>query len=248
MATKLSTALYDAEISGNKDEVEKIKNEINDRIKNSTAKPNERIVNFNTVFNNEKSSVEFIYDFLNKNLSPNWWEWETETIEHVLWIHYAVVLEGLNREKVFAIRHLCNSDRAFFDWYEFNQLALAFSGAMADFECLKKPSPGMAINAVKMMNYIRPDREGKFGGDIIRYICVLLNDDGIYTPPPSLMDMIKDRIGATVSQDMKDQWPKILERFSQLVKGENINIEDNIIDVQARRLLSAEASAAAYGS
>ena len=246
MTIKLSSALYNATISGDTKEVERLRNEIDNKY--SAPKSKESIINFNTVLNNDRSSAVSIYDFLNKNLGEDWWEWETETIEHVLWLKFAVALEGLNRERIFAIRHLCNSDRAFWDWYEFNQLSLAFSGAMADFEYLKKPSPGMVISAVKTMKHIRPDREDKWGGDVIKYICIVLKEEGIYTPPRSIESIIQDQMKEMVGSDVSKEWQTIARRFNELVQGKNIVIEETMIDIQAKRLLTAEASAVSYGS
>jgi len=245
---KLSTALYDAEISGNTEEADKLRSEINDRFHASTPKAKEAVVDFNTILNNDKASVKRIYDFMNKGFGNDWWEWETETIDHVLWIHYAVALEGVNREKLFAIRHLCNNDRPFSDWYEYNQCALAFAGAMADFECLKKPSPGMVINAIHMMNYIRPDRESKFGGDVIRYICICLVDDALYISPPSIAPLIQERMIQVVFPEMQSLWPKIIEKYNKLITSQKMEYGETTIDIQAKRLFLAEASAVTYGS
>lgn len=248
MTIKLSTALYDATISGDTKEVERIQSEIADKIKASKPKVKEAVIDFNTILNNDRASAKSIYDFLNKNLGTDWWELETETIEHLLFIHFAVALEGVNREKIFAIRHLCNSDAAFWDWYEFNQLALAFSGAMADFECLKTPSIGMAINAVKTMNYIRPDREAQFGSSIIRYLCVLIKNEGLYIAPPSIAFIINDKLSSMISEETKKEWPAIMKRFAEFVSNKNVVVEETLVDIQARRLLSAEAAAVAYES
>jgi len=245
MAVKLSSSLYDAEISGNKEEADRIRSEI--EVAHS-SKPKEHVISFNTVLNDEKSSAISVYDFLNKAFGDDWWEWETETLDHMLWIKYSVVIEGPNRDRVFAIRHLCNSDRAFFDWYEFNQQALSFSGASADFEFLKEPSPGMLINAVKTMRYIRPDRENQFGKEVIKYICVIFKNNGIYAPPPSLEKLISEYLKGMISEELVNMWPQIIEKYEKIIKKEDNNIEENIIDIQARRIFSAEASAVTYGT
>jgi len=245
---KLSSAIYEATIKGDTTEIERLKNEIDDRATALVSKPKDQVVDFNTVLNNDKASAKKIYDFLNKAFGADWWEWETETLEHMLWIHYAVALEGINRDKVFAIRHLCNSDRSFFDWHEFNQLSLSFAGAMADFDMLRTPSIGMVVNMVKAMNYIRPDRESRFGGDVIRYICVLMKNEGLYVPPPSIASIISEYFSTIISDEMKALWPAILNRFNELITGKDIKILEDPIDIQARRLVSAEASALTYGT
>ena len=239
--------LYEAVISGDVSEVDRIKNEIEKRAEDLKPKVKENVVNFNTVLNDERSSAKSVYIFLNKEFGPDWWEWEIETLDHMLWLKFSVALEENNRDKVLAIRHLCRNDQPFFDWFEFNQLCLSFSGCIADFEMLKKPSPGMIISAVKTMNIIRPERESNFGNDVVKYICISLMDDGIYVPPLSIAGIIGMAFSELVSKETRPLWNDIYKKYKLIVTGENQQIEDNIVDIQARRLMSAEASALSYG-
>jgi hypothetical protein len=246
--SNFSQNLYEAIMSGDTDEVIRIKDDLEKRALSVNPKYKESVVNFNTVLNNDQSSAKSIYKFLNKEFGNDWWEWEFETLERMLWLKFSVALEDINRDKIFAIRHLCRSDQAFFDWNEFNQICLSFSGSIADFEMIRKPSPGMVINAVKTMNFIRPERESNFGNDVIKYICILLKDDGIYLPPPSLFEILKDAFSELVSDEMKSIWKDIYKKYRLIVTNEDKNIEENEVDIQARRLLSAESSALSYGS
>jgi hypothetical protein len=242
----LAQSLYEATLQNDPVEVDRIKGEIEKRADSLKPKVKENVINFNTVLNNDESSAKSIYIFLNKEFGEDWWEWEFETLERMLWLKFSVALEDINRDKVFAIRHLCRSDQAFFDWFEFNQACLSLSGSIADFEMIKKPSPGMIINAVKTMNFIRPERESNFGNDTIKYICICLKDDGLYLPPVSMFDMLKVAFSELVSEEMKAQWKSVYEKYRQIVSHENEKIEETEIDIQARRLISAEAAAASY--
>jgi hypothetical protein len=243
---KISQSLYEAHMMGDIESANAIKDRMEELAQN--AKPKQNVIQFNTVLNDDKSSAKRIYDFLNKELGVDWWEWETETIDHMLWIKFSTALEDINREKVLAIRHLCNNDQPFWDWYEFNQIALAFSGSMADFEFLKKPSPGMIINAVKSMNHIRPDRQGQFNDGVVKYICVMLKDDGIYTPPPSLYNLISDNFKELVSSEMKSLWKKVYDIYHGMVNKRIFDAIEEVEYIQARRIFSAEAAALSYGS
>jgi len=175
-----SEDLMDALMSGNIEAAKEIQSKI-DAEKDAkfranfpeTAKQIKKdttVVNFNTVLNDDNSSARKIYDFLEKNIGDDWWEDEIETIDRLIWLKYGSVLSEVNKDKVLALRHLCRNDAAFFDWYEFNQMALSFGGAIADFDFIRKPSPGMIINAVHMLNYVRPDREKQFSIDVLKYI------------------------------------------------------------------------------
>jgi hypothetical protein len=247
MAHPFSQSLYEATLAGNVFEVDRIKDEIEKRAESLNPKIKENVVNFNTIFNDERSSAKSIYIFLNKEFGSDWWEWEFETLERMLWLKFSVALEDINRDKIFAIRHLCLSDQAFFDWFEFNQLALSFSGSLADFEMIRKPSPGMVINAVKVMNLIRPERKSTFGNDTVKYICILLKEDGIYCPPLSLTSIIGEAFAEMISEETRGMWKSIYNKYSGIVNGDKTIDEDSIVDIQARRLVNAEASALSYG-
>lgn len=248
MNNPYSQSLYEATLAGNSYEVETIQEKIEKRAAATSSERKETIVNFNTVLNDDESSAKSIYNFLNKSFGNDWWEWEFETLERVLWIKFGVALEDINRDKIFAIRHLCRSDRAFWDWIEFNHLALSFSGSIADFEMIRRPSPGMIINAVKTMNIIRPERESNFGNETVKYICVLLIDDGIYCPPPSLFLIIEKSFSEMISEEMKNKWNEIYKKYKALISQQDNKVEENEIDIQAKRLVIAESSALSYWS
>jgi hypothetical protein len=157
MHKKLSDKISDAYMIGDKNEIDSLLKEAQERTIN--AQKNTRItpININNLLNDENSSAIEVYDFMNKSLGEDWWEWEFETIEKMLWVKFGVALEEVNRDKLWAIKHLCNSNRPFLDWHEFNNISLSFSGSIADFEYLKRPTPGMIINAIKAMQYIRSE-------------------------------------------------------------------------------------------
>lgn len=243
---KLSEQLRDAIILDKpEEEVVRIKGEIErDKIARNGITPTK----INTVLNDEKASAIKVYDFLNKAFGLDWWEWEWETIERLLWIKYGVALEDINRDKIFSIRHLCRSDGAFSDWYEFNQIALSFSGAIADFEYLRNPSPGMTVNAVHAMNHIRPDRKGVYSNDVIKYICIILINDGIYTPPPSLLFLIKEEMKKMVSVSTFNHWLSIFKRYNKFKNDNYKTIDESLVDIQAKRLIKTELAASSYAA
>jgi len=233
---------------GDQELVKKIQAEIDLRFSQSQPKKQNTSIKVNTVLNDDSSSAISVYEFLNKAIGEDWWELEFETIEKLLWINYGCALEEINRDKIWAIRHVCRSDGAFSDWFEFTQVALSFSGSIADFEYLRSPSPGMIISTVKSLNHIRPDREGFFGNDIIKYICIILRDNGIYTPPPSLNYLISEEMNKMISQEMRSQWDGVLTKLKEIVEKKTGDVEETIIDIQAKRILKAEAAAIEYGS
>ena len=246
MPSKLSERLMNAYLGGTEADIAEVKAEIAAEQQARLTPKKENIVRINTVLNDDRSSAVRVYDFLNQALGEDWWEWETETIEKTLWIKYSVALEDANQDRVLAIRHLCQSDKAFSDWFEFNQLALSFAGVIADFDAVREPDPGMIINAVKVMNYIRPDRDNFFGEDVLKYICVVLRDNGVYLPPPSILPIIHKTMAPMISNEMKSKWIGILKRYNEIVSEQNVDIQETEIDIQAKRLVNAEAAALTY--
>lgn len=246
--TKLSQQLMDAYMIGDQSEIKRIKSEIDSRYRNSLPKKKTNIVKVNTVLNDDDAPASVIYDFLNKSLDPDWWEWEFETIEKMLWIKYGVALEDINRDKIWAIRHVCRSDGAFADWFEFNQTALSFSGCIADFDYLRNPSPGMTISTVKTLNHIRPDRKSFFSNDVLKYICIIFKNDGLYTPPPSINNIIQSNMEKIISPQIKSKWVDIFKKYRQIVNNQHEDMEDSLVNIQAKRLLKAEKSALKYGT
>jgi len=147
---------------------------------------------------------------------------------------------------MLSIRHVCRSDGPFSDWYEFNQVALSFAGAIADFEMLRAPSPGMVINAANVLVQLRPDREAFFSNDVLKYMCITLYDNGIYAPTPSLINLISETMKKFVTTQMVSKWPMISAKVEDIKKDTSTNLEETDIDIQATRIVNAEAAALAY--
>lgn len=240
---KLSERLKDAYMVGNKELIDELLKEAQAR----TGAKKTRItpIKINTVLNDEYASPVKVYNFLNQVFGEDWWEWEFPTIEKMLWVRFGVVLEDINRDKIWAIKHLCDSQRPFLDWHEFNAIALSFGSAINDFLYLKRPTPGMVINAVKSMKHIRPDEP--FSVEVKAYICFLLIDDGIYVPPPSIADLIKNEYKLHISAESAQMWADTIKRFRAIIGGKNDNEEETPENIQAKRLVRAEMAAQKYG-
>jgi predicted nucleic acid-binding protein len=126
----------------------------------------------------------------------------------------------------------------------FNQVAVAVSGAIADFEVLRTPTPGMIINAVEVMKYIRP--EEPFSREVKKYISILLIQEGIYIPPPSLVELIGEEFELLVKTTNKEEWKVVYNKYKEMLESKKFNIEETPLDIQARRLLVAEEAANEY--
>ena len=60
--------------------------------------------------------------------------------------------------------------------------------------------------------------------------------------------LIHKKMSEMTSSKMKAEWINILKRYKGIVGNTVKNIEENIIDIQAKRLVKAEAAALGYGS
>ncbi len=250
---RYSEALSDAYMRGDKEAISQIKSLIKEEDAAVSAsrfpttakqKRDEIVIKYNTLLNDDNSKVVDIYNFMVSKYGGDWWENEIETIDRLLFLDFGLVLSDVNRDKVLSLRHLCRDDSPFYDWYLFNQLALSLGGAISDFEYLKKPSPGMIINAVHVFNYIRPDRKGEFGVDVLKYICISLINDGIYTPPPSIAPLIGKTMNDLTSKGSAKYWGRVGDKFEKAKKDKVT--DETSTGIQSRRLLLAESASERY--
>ena len=242
---KLSEALLDAYMANDFQKVAEIREQLEKEAKLSEPRKKETVYKINTPLTNGNSTTEQIYNWLNKNLGEDWWEDEIETLDRILWLDYGIVLDGTERDRVLAIRHICNSDAPFYDWYEFNQVALALGDTGADFTYLRIPTPGMIINAVHALNLIRPDEKDDFNDDVKNYICISLINDGIYTPPPSIAHLIAKNMKELTKEWQVKHWPSVEKKMREVLSKKDFN-EDDPAEIQAKRLIVAEGAASKY--
>ena len=235
--SKLAAQYYDAIVSGNKEEARRIKIELE-----KTAAPKVAVsVHANSIIGDDKSSAIKIYNFLNDKLGEDWWNWEIETIEKMLWVNYGVALTDVIAEKIQAIKVVMNNQRVFLDWWYFNQVANSLNGSPATFTTIVSPSPGMAISTMRTLKALRPEQD--FSRDVKKYVSIILKDNGIYAPPPSIPYIIEE----FETMVDKTKWPIILKRAAEIMDKEEVEDNDVMEDIQAKRLLVAEKAADVFG-
>ena len=247
MSKDISQRLSDAYMIGDRELIESLKKEAQEYASHIQKQPDRhKPITVNNILNDENTSPLKVYEFLNKIFGEDWWELEFETIERLLWINYGTVLKDIMRDKIWGIKYLCNSQRPFLDWWLFNQLAVSLSGYIADFEFIRSPSPGMIITTVNTMRQIRPEEE--FSREVKKYISILLIAEGIYIPPPGLMNIIKDEFEVMISKESRDRWPDIIKKYKQILDDKKYEIKENIEDIQARRIFKADEASVKYGN
>ncbi|HUV85267.1 MAG TPA: hypothetical protein VMV86_06110 [Methanosarcinales archaeon] len=242
---RLNQQYYDAILSGDSNLAGELKSQLDEQTKLAQKATKSFTININTVLNNDDSPAIVLYTFLNERYGDDWWDWEIETLERMLWIDFGAVMSDNNADKVQAVKLLINNQRPFLDWFYFNQVSVALSGSIADFNTIKSPSSGMAISAVKTMMEIRP--EEPFSRDVKKYISLLLINDGIYIPPPSISSIIKDEFEQLVSSESKGMWKDILNRCKDIIENKDYGKDDETVSIQARRVVLCEEAANTYG-
>lgn len=244
-------------LNGNKAEASRLEKEIYDEIQgryrnqprqtqsmSSQSQQQQRPVSSVSPLGNDNIPCLRVYEYLNFRYGDQWWNWEIETLERRIFEDSGQVLSESNVDKIQALKTLCNNQMPFQDWFYFNQVAVAFAGAVADFQSMKYPSPGMVIAAIKIMKRVRPDEV--FSDEVKKYCAIALQGEGIYVPPPTVFDILKESFD--VSEQLKSKWPQILGRVGEMIETSDYeNESDDAIDIQARRLINAENAADKYG-
>jgi hypothetical protein len=244
MEKKLSDRLQDAYMLGNQELIGQLKQEVQDKAAGLQKKIAVTPLMVNTVFNNDNSSAIKIYEFLNSTFGEDWWELEFETIERLLWIKYGVALDDANRDKIFGLKHLCNSNRPWLDFYEFDIVALSTNGFIADFEILRMPTRATILSTIKTMNYLRP--EEPFSREIKKFISIVFIMDGCIIPPLEILDLVGDEFETLISKENRLLWPDIYKRYEEVIKSKNFNLSEELIDIQVLRLMNSEKASLEY--
>lgn len=234
--------LFEALLSGNSKAMDEVR-ELSDKRDRSIRKQSlDSLIITNTPLSWENAPAIQLYDYMNSAFGDDWWEWEIDTIFAMVSAKCKCTPTPQTRDKILAIRHLCGSSAAFFDWYEFNQLALSFCGAIANFEHLRFPSPGAVVAAMMIINYIRPDVEEGFSDEVKKFVSIILINNGIYTPPPSIVQYVgRVMLKEFVSKDMAGKWADIYKLYER----EDFEEEDEA-HIQALRIYKVEKAAHSY--
>ena len=244
MANKLSMDLMDAYMVGDKKLIADLKAKADVKLEHARidTKVTPMLVS-NSLSNQDAKSMD-IYNLMNKSFGSDWWEWEIETIDKMLWVRFGMVLEDANRDKVLAIRHLSNSNLAFSDWYEFNQIAVAFGGGALAFDVIVSPTPGVIMSSVELMKAVRPGEE--VNSEVKKYISILLIAEGIYVDPPTLSWLIKDEMASMVSNQSKEMRNRVYVRYRDMLTNRSYRPVEEAEDIQARRLMRIEKASITY--
>ena len=246
MLRELSKQHYEAILTGDHEKAAQLKEQIDEQVKLAQRKSTISPSAVNTILGDDNTPVTEVYDFLQGKYGDNWWNWEIETLEHELWSDYGLAMSDNTADKVQALKMLLNNPRPFLDWYYFNQLCLAMCGVGADFTSLRSPSPGMVIATMKSMMAIRPEEQ--FSRDVKKFACITMLHEGICTPPPSLIGILKEEFEPLVSEETIAMWPDVYRKCADMVDLEEFGDADDPVDIQARRLIVAEHASNKFGA
>jgi hypothetical protein len=86
-----------------------------------------------------------------------------------------------------------------------------------------------------------------FSNDVIKYMCIILINEGVYVPPPSIIKIIGPTMKKMISKGTADQWVPVLRQYKKFVNMQPKDVGESLVDVQAKRVLKAESASLAYG-
>jgi hypothetical protein len=244
MSERIQDQYLDAIVSGNLERASELREQI-DTAMEARQKPKENIESDYSVplIDQDIKPIE-IDKYLTTKFGDEWWDLDMGVIEQKLWQEHAVTMTPQVKEKVWAVKVLCNNQTPFLDWHHFTQIALAMSGVMADFDMLQKPSPGMIIGAIKSMQAIRPQES--FSDEVKTYASLLFIDAGIVTPPPSVSGILSNAFEKNVSADTRHEWLRIYTTMGHMMDRKDYSATDDLDNIQARRIILAEMAGDVY--
>lgn len=199
-------------------------------------------VDFANVINDSHSTPLEIAEFMTRVYGPEWPKWEHATIEQKLLSDFMTAMTTASADRLWALKSCLVSTEAMNDWYAFNQVAMGLAGVGADFITLRMPTPGIVVFCFTLLKETHPDVE--FDEEVIKYVCSLIIDNGIYCPPPSIFDEISTVMRWMLSKEIQLDWHEIYTAYNEMTL--TTVPEENKIQIQAKRLYDTEAAALAY--
>jgi len=181
-----------------------------------------------------------VFTAMKKYLGEDWFTWELETIWKMIQVNNVELPRENIRDCIMALKVFMTTTSIENNWDHFNNAALSFAGAIADFEMVRSPSAGMIISAVKTMQYLKPDLD--IGDEVKKIICVQLRHDGIILPPPSIIHYINDEMIDEVAAKIRKIWPDVYREYNDILNGKDIEPEADY-HIQAMRIYKAEMAA-----
>ena len=244
MASKLTDQYLDAVVSGDLERAQQLKEQLDAEHALKQKAPGVAEADISVPLLDQEIKPVDINKYLNKKFGDEWWNLDMGVIEQKLWQDHAVVMSPQVKDKVWAVKVLCNNNTPFKDWNHFNHIIMGLSGAMADFDMLQLPSAGMMIGGIKSMLVLRP--EEKFDDEIKKYAALVIINSGIVVPPPSVSELLKDAFREMISDESLELWPEVYRITSEMVGTKNYKATDKVENIQARRIILAEMAADIY--
>lgn len=236
----ISDQLLLALLSGDEASANELRDQINSR-NSADSKKEIRIAPRD--FDSDYISAIKVFKTLNKFVGDKWYEYEIETIRTLLERAGFKNLKANVWDCIMAMKVVINTDFPCEDWDIFVNSALALSGAIADFDELRLPSAGMIISAINVIQYVKPKCE--FSREVKSMICVLLRNDGLILPPPSIIHIINDEMIDQVALTIRKIWVDTYREYNDILSGKDIEPEADY-HIQAMRIYKAEMAAKSY--
>lgn len=188
-------------------------------------------VTLKNIFKNPASHPVVLDLVLLKKYGPEWYGWETETLQHHIPQEFGHEISELVLSKVQAVRTLHMVDFYWQQWEIFCWCTMPLNGVFPDFEVMQVPTVAQCMVSVDIANQLRDDVE--WGSEVKAYLEVVHRHDGIFVPQAPLDFVHVDTDGLVVDpKEVQLLWPAV-RSSDQMPKAETVTAE------QLRRMLSA---------
>ena len=144
----------------------------------------------NSIFRHHDAHPLVLDLLVTKELGPEWWTWEPETIRQILPSTFKdrtghTSISELVWSKLQAVRTVHVAPGLVFDeWEVFLPVITALNNVVPDFNVLQLPSPSRLYAGVGMLKMLDPEEE--FSDEVTKFCACALLYDGIYFAPGDL--------------------------------------------------------------
>jgi len=227
----LSEELMLAVLNDDKKEAARIKSLVEARHASEIKK---KPVVISNPFPTEVMPARLVIGVMENLFGEDWFDLDQDTIWE-LFARRGITPPTSNvKDCILAAKACHHSISPWQDWFDFSNVCLAFCGAMAELEILRTPTIAMIISGINTMLLIRPDE--LISKDVENFIEAKLLEEGIYTPPPSLLGVVD------LDTVVRHNWMDIYKAYNKIAAGALLH-NDDVVSIQANRLYRIEHAA-----
>jgi len=177
--------------------------------------------------------ILMLYQLMNDKHGREWWDWEPETIWHMIEADH---IEGQTPEEtknvIMALQLTLNSMAPFEHWHIFEKVGHAFNWNPVSFEIVQPLEPDEACLAMVLLSRIQ--RKAVFEDEVLTYVAVCAKSGGVAYLPPELAPGVQDKLNEiTFEYHLRDATKKAWESSTQPKADDPLRDQ---VEIQLHRL------------